>query len=151
MPNPLDPLLDFGVDLSDVVTRIEGLGYFVSVRDIQAATQAIQDEIVLPPAAFVSVANETAEANRLIGGHRQRVNVTLSVIFAEQVQRAAGDTRDTVELVRKALMRQLVGWKPRNAEAALEYDRYLLRGMTDNVIWCEVLFRTSYAYTVATA
>ncbi len=147
MADPIDPLLDFAVDLESVRDRVAALGYFVSVRDIQAATEAIVDEIVLPPAAFVSVAAETAERNNVIGGHSQRVTVTLSVLFAEQVQRAAADTRDRVELTRKAVMRQLIAWTPRNAAASLEYDRYLLKGMSGNVIWCEVLFRTSYRFT----
>lgn len=144
MIDPLDPL-NFAIDLNTVVDRVAALNYFLSVQDIQAATEAIQDEYFAPPAAFVSIASETAQPNKLIGGgHRQQVSVTLSVLFAEQVQRAAGDTRDQVEQTRKAVIRQLIAWVPGNAERGLEYDRYLLRGMTGNVIWGEVLFRTTY-------
>lgn len=142
-----DPLA-FAVDLESVRARFEALSYFLAVLDIQAATEAIQEEIARPPMAFVSVASETAEANKLIGGHSQRVFVTLSVLFCEQVARAAKDTRDAMERTRKAVIRQGMAWTPEGAEKALEYDRYLLRGMSGGVIWGEVLFRTSYRVTV---
>ena len=139
--------LDFAIDLSTVVERLEQLTYFVSVGDIQAATEAIEDEYFQPPAAFVSIASETAQPNRFIrgsGAHSQEVDVVLSVVFAEQVERAAADTRDRVELTRKAVIRQLIGWTPGRAGRARDYDRYLLRGMSGRVVWGECLFRTRY-------
>lgn len=143
--------LDFAVDLQSVCDRLKLLAYFSTVRDIQAASMAVQgDEIALPPAAFVSVASETAEANKTMGAPgsiSQRVTVTLSVLFCEQLARAAKDTSDRVELTRKAVIRQLIGWTPDGAGKALEYQRYLLRGVSGRVIWGEVLFRTSYRLT----
>lgn len=142
-----DPL-DFAVDLDDVRERIKVLRYFLTVDDIETASRAIEAENAAPPAAFVSIQSETAEANKTIGGHSQRVSVSLSVLFCEPLARSDRETRDVMERTRKALIRQLVAWTPRNAGKALQYERYLLRAVGAGLIWGEVLFRTEYRLTL---
>lgn len=139
-----DPLLDFAIDLDDVRERIKGMGYFLSVEDVESASIAIQEENARTPAAYVSIASESGQEIRSTVGHSSRVAVTLSVLFSQQAALATGETRDAIETTRKSLIRMLYGWTPKGAEKALEYDRYLIRGYGVGVIWAEVLFRTSY-------
>lgn len=141
-----DPLLDFGVNLDSVVDRLKALKYFVDVSDIEAATVAIEEVRGLPPAAFVSVASETAERNKLIGGHAQRVTVSVSTLFCIKAASRLGDRRHATDRVKRAVMRQLVNFKPEGALDALQYDRFLMRGIIDGLIWGEVLTRTSYRF-----
>lgn len=143
-----DPLLDFAIDLDDVRERIRGMNYFLSVEDAESAAIAIQEENARPPAAFVSVASETAAPNKTIGGHSQEVSVVLSVLFSQQLALASGETRDAIEETRKAIIRLLTAWTPKGAGKALEYERYLIRGYGVGVIWAEVLFRTRYRLTI---
>lgn len=146
--------LAFGVDLTDVRDRLDALSYFVVVEDLRAASEILAADDgfgFVPPAAFVSVASESADRDRMIrgaGGHAQRVNVTLSVLFAESDARADRKGDDQVEETRKAIIRQLIFWTPNRAAAALQYDRYLLRASGNGLVWGEVLFRTSYRLSV---
>lgn len=143
-----DPLLDFAIDLDDVRERLKGLGYFNDVQDAESAALAIQEENGRPPMAYVSVASETAEKNKTIGGHSQRVSVVLSVLFSQQLALGTGETRDAIEETRKSIIRLLTAWTPKGAGDALNYERYLIRGYGVGVIWAEVLFRTSYRLTI---
>jgi hypothetical protein len=139
-----DPL-DFAIDLDDVRARVEQLGYFLSVSDILDASEALDETLpAQPPAAFVAVSREKAEPNRLIGGHRQRVRVLVSVMFVESTSRLDRRAKDQLERARKALIRQLIGWKPRNAQDALEYDNYRVVTVGGGLAWGEVAFATSY-------
>jgi hypothetical protein len=143
--------IDFGIDLEDVRKRFLGMGYFLSVTDIQAASEALSDPDAfgfLPPAAFVSIASETAEPNKTIGGHAQRVNVLLSMLFAIPSARADREADDEVEQVKRAVIRMGVAWKPKGAGAALDYSRYVLRATGGGLVWGEVLFSTSYQLRV---
>jgi len=142
-----DPL-DFAVDLDDVRDRLLLLQYFVSVTDVADAVQAIEDFPAVPPAAYVSIASETAQPNQLIGGHAQRVLTTISVLFCEQAARQDRDTRDRMEATRKAIIRQLIAWTPNRAAGPLQYARYLLRASGDGLVWGEVLFSTSYRVSI---
>lgn len=143
-------VLDFGVDLASVRDRLTALSYFLTVEDIRAANEILSagDGFAFqPPAAFVSTASETAERDRIMsgaGGHAQRVNVTISVLFAEASARFDRGVDDQIELTRKAITRQLLYWTPAGASSAMQYDRYLLRAQGAGVVWGEVLFRTSY-------
>lgn len=140
-----DPALDFGVDLDSVRDRVMTLSYFNGATTIQDGTLAIENVSVLPPWAFVSVARETAEPNRTAtGAKRQRVAVTISILFAVPAERADGETGDVVEEARKAVIRILLAWTPRGAEKALEYQRYQLRATGDGLVWGEVLMGTEY-------
>jgi len=134
-----------GVDLESVRDRVQTLGYFLTVLDVQKATQALEQEIAFnPPAAFVSTVSETAEKNTVIGGWKQRVEVVVSVLFALAAERMAGDESDEAEQVRKAVRGILTAWTPGGADTAFQYDRYLIRGTGGGLVWGECLFRTSY-------
>lgn len=141
--------LAFAVDLNSVRDRLATLSYFLSVQNIQDATNALEHLDALPPAAFVSTARETAEKNKVIGGHSQRVSTTISVLFCVPAERAADDAADVVEETRKAVIRILLGWTPAGAGDPLNYERYLLRATGDGLIWGEVLMTTSYRLTLA--
>lgn len=142
--SPVDPSTIFGPDFDAIRDRIASLGYFVTVTDIQSAAMAIEDSLGVPPMAFLSTASETAEPNKTIGGHAQRVTARLSVLFAIGTERAAHDGKDASEQLRKALIRLLIGWTPPGALGPLQYDRYLVRSVGDGLFWGEVLFVTSY-------
>ncbi len=144
-----DPTLDFGPDLDHVRRRVADLSYFNSVTDLQAATVAIVEMNALPPAAFVSIASETAEPNKLVTTISQRVNVTISTLFCVPVERASGCAGDEMDETRRAVIRILLGFTPDRAEKPLEYDRFLLRVSEDGLIWGEVLMRTCYRLGLA--
>lgn len=144
---------NFGVSLSDIRARMALLNYFTSIQDIQAGTQAFEGLAPFrPPAAFVSIANESFEPNRYAsGGHGQRASATVSILFCLQADRADDATNDEVEEVRKAVLAALRGYQPGGALKALESFRYQIRLIADGLIWGEWLFRTSYDLpTVAT-
>jgi hypothetical protein len=141
-----DPIDLGGIDLVDIRDRLRGLSYFNSVSDIQSAAQLIEGDIsFLPPAAFVMVESEGFDKNRYAaGGHAQRGNVTISVLFCTPSQRAADDISDEVEQARRAVRDILRGYKPAGAMVALDAFRYRIRLIGDGLIWSEWLFRTSY-------
>lgn len=140
-----DPLV-FGVDLDSVVARLKALDVFVSVSDIEAATVAIEEAKAIPPMAFVSVASETAEPNKTIGGHSQRVTVVVSTLFCIKAYRRDDESRHATDLMRRTVIRQLTAWKPEGAERGLNYNRFLMRGIIDGLIWGEVLTSTVYRF-----
>jgi hypothetical protein len=141
-----DPLSLSGVDLAEVRDRLTQLDFFLSVTDIQAATQVIEGDLSFtPPAAFVSIPNETFEPNRYAaGGHGQRGIVTISVLYCIPSQRAADDVSDEVEQAKRAVRDILKAWTPKGAGKPLDLYRYAIRLNSDGLIWPEWLFRTSY-------
>jgi hypothetical protein len=140
-----DPALEFAVDLDSVRDRVATLGYFNGVTTIQDGTSAYENLDLLPPWAFVSVASEKASPNKLQGGgHRQRVAVSLSILFAVPAERADKKAGDEVEDARKAVIRILLAWTPGRAIKACEYERYQLRASGDGLVWAEVLMGTEY-------
>jgi hypothetical protein len=142
---PLDPTLEFAVDLASVRDRVAALSYFNAVEAIQDATNVFEQFSVVPPAAFVSVARESAEPNRMATGPiSQRVTVDLSTLFAVPAERRDGGTGDEVEATRLAVIRILHGFTPTRALKPLEYVRYQLRATGDGLVWGEVIMRTVY-------
>ncbi len=142
----LDPINLEGVDLADIRDRLRGLKFFNVVEDIQSAAQIIEGDISFnPPAAFVMIESESFEKNRYAsGGHGQRSNVIISVLYCIPSQRAANDLSDEVEQAKRAVRDLLKGWKPNGAQTALDAFRYKIRLISDGLIWSEWLFRTSY-------
>lgn len=144
-----DPALDFAIDLDSVRDRVATLDYFNGVTTIQDGTSAYESLDLLPPWAFVSVASEKASSNKLVGGIRQRVAVSISILFAVPAERADGKTGDEVEDARKAVIRILLAWTPGRAIKACEYERYQLRASGDGLVWGEVLMGTEYFLSAA--
>lgn len=140
--------LNFAVDLESVRDRLSSLKHFNSVTNLQAAANALENMNALPPAAFVSIVSETAEPNKVVGGHSQRVTASVSVLFCVAAESASDSAGDELEETRRAVIRILIGWTPVNAEAAFNFDRYLLRAQGDGLIWGEVLMRTRYRLTL---
>lgn len=144
-----DEALNFAVDLDSVRDRLRQLSYFNSVTTLQEATLDLENMAVLPPAAYVATASETAEPNKLIGTISQRVTTRISTLFCVPAERADEKTRDELEDARKAVIRILLGWTPDGAEKALAYDRFLLRASRDGLLWGEVLMLTTYRLGLA--
>lgn len=140
----LPPELDFGPKLDDVAARLNTLSYFNSVQPYIAAVMAIEDGIAHPPAAYVSISSETAEPNRLIGGHGQRVTLQISILFCVKSENASGDADDALDRTRRAVIRLMMGWAPPGAEKALDFVRYGIRASGDGLVWAEAVFGTSY-------
>jgi hypothetical protein len=137
--------LDFAINLGSVRDRLVALEYFLSVTDILAASEALDDTVpASPPAAFVAVSRESAEPNKLIGAHAQRVNATLAVLFVESAARFDRSAKDQLERTRKAVIRQLVAWTPDGAGHPLNYVGYRVAGMDDGLVWGEASFATSW-------
>lgn len=139
-----DPL-DFGVDLSTVVERVEALQYFATVADIIAATEALDADVpASAPAAFVAISDERARPNRYDGGHTQEVDCDLTILFVESSARFARDTKDVVDTTKRALIRQFIGWQPDGAGKPLDYVRYRVVQTGGGFVWAEVVFTTRY-------
>jgi hypothetical protein len=141
---PVDPATLFGPDFVAIRDRLATLGYFVTITDVLNAANAIEESEGVPPAAFVSTAAETGQPNKLVGGHAQRVAVRLSILFVVGTERAAHDTKDVTEQLRKAIIRLFMGWVAPGTDSPMNYDRYLPRAMGEGLFWGEVLFTTSY-------
>lgn len=143
-----DPL-DFGVDLSTVRDRLNGLSYFLSVTDILEASEALDETLpASPPAAFVGVSSERALPNKLIQGHAQHVDVQVEVLFVELAARFDRNARDRMERTRKAIIRILLGFRPRNAERNLGYVDYRVVSIGNGLAWGSVTFSTSYRLSI---
>lgn len=139
-----DPL-DFGVDLSTVVERVEALQYFATVADIIAATEALDADVpASAPAAFVAISDERARPNRYTGGHDQEVDCDLTILFVESSARFARDTKDVVDTTKRALIRQFIGWQPDGAGVPLDYVRFRVVQIGNGFVWAEVVFTTRY-------
>jgi hypothetical protein len=142
--DPVDPATLFGPQLQPIRDRVAELGYFRTVADAQDAVNAIEEAQGLPPMAFVQVVTERASRNRTMGRHGQRVACGISILFAIASDRAAGDTGDMAEQLRKAIIAKMIAWTPPGAAEALDYDRYLVRSIANGLYWGEVVFATSY-------
>jgi len=143
-----DPL-NFGVDLRDVRERLERLAYFLSVTDVLDSAEALDDTLpASPPAAFVGVSSERAEPNRMIQGHSQRVDCDVAILFVESAARMDRAAKDQLERTRKAVIRQLVAWKPKGTDKALDYLRYRVVKIGDGKVWAEVSFSTAYRLSI---
>lgn len=144
-----DPETLFGVDLSAVRDRLETLSYFTGVQDIQGGAEALSGLTAFrPPAAFVSIARESYEPNRLAsGGHAQRATTIISVLFCVPSTRADRGDGDEVEQARKVILALLKGWMPPGAAKPLEAVDYRVRLIAEGLVWGEWQFRTSFDAT----
>jgi hypothetical protein len=141
--------LEFAIDLDEVRDRLRGLKYFTSVETLQEANLDPAEMSGIPPMAFVAVASETAERNKLIGTLAQRVTVRISTLFCIPAERADENARDELDEARRAVIRILLGWTPTRALDWLEYDRFLFRASRDGLLWGEVIMSTSYRLELA--
>lgn len=148
MPDPIDPALDFAIDLASVRDRVAALRYFLSVTDVLEASEALDRTLpARPPAAFVGVSGETALPNKVIGGHHQRVNVSVAILFVESAARADRRSTDQLDRTRKAVIRQLVAWQPRGAERGFNYVGYRVVTIGEGLAWGEATFEAPYLLT----
>ncbi len=146
MTTPLNIETDFGINLKDIRDRIDALGYFLSVQDLQEYSQAVEGLVAFkPPAAFVSIGGESYEKQRYAaGGRGQRGTVLVSVMSVIMAQRGAKDAGDEVEQVRRGVAAILTGFKPGGAQKGLSPMRYAPRKVGDGLIWFEWIFETSF-------
>lgn len=141
------------IDLSDVREQVRaidapivpGVPGFLTTSDWSSATDAIDNGNGAPPAAYVSLAREQAEPNRLSsGGRAQRVRSTVSVLFCLPSERADDERADPVEIARGSIIAKLIGFTPRGAVKGFDYAGWGLRAEGDGLVWGEVLFATSW-------
>lgn len=140
----------FGLDLASVRTKLVGLGYFLSVTDVLAATEALDESLpASPPAAFIGVATETAGPNRVMGSGKlsQRVDVVLSVLFAESASRFDRAAEDQVDATKRKVVGALLGWKPTGVERQLNYRGFRVVSVGGGLAWGEVLFGSTFLLT----
>jgi hypothetical protein len=130
------------VDLESVRQRVKDTGMFRRVEDVRALSDALENPGAVLPAAFVVMPSESADANRLSGGHRQKINARVSVAFVLKAQ--GGSRSDEVEALRSVLKSNLAGFQPDGAEHGLSYVSSSIRGIARGFVWTEVMFSTSY-------
>lgn len=148
----LDPALDYAVDLDTVADQLKTLGYFLEVQGILATGEALEGRIAArPPAAFVAVQSERAIRNQVIGGHSQHFDVEIGVVFVEQSGRrkdAVTDrAMDQLEITKRAVVRILMGFTPRNAQQPLDFLSYRPISLGGGFAWGQCTFATTYRYT----
>lgn len=155
MADPIDPALDYSVDLDSVADRLRLLNHFTDVQGVLAGSEAMEDVVpARPPAAFVGVASETGRPNQTVGGgHSQHIDVVLAVLFVEQSARLKSEANaraiDPLEITKRGVIRQLIGWTPRNAQQPLNFVGYRPIALGDGLAWGEARFSTSYRLTTA--
>jgi hypothetical protein len=143
------------IDLSTIRAELRGIttvldqgypqGGFLSVSDWSSASDAIENGNAVPPAAYVSLAREAPDPNRLSsGGRAQRVRSQISALFCLAAERADDERADPVEIARGSIIQKLTGFVPGGAVEALSYAGYALRAEGDGLVWGEVLFSTSW-------
>jgi hypothetical protein len=120
-------------------------GGFLTVSDWSSASDAIEHGDAVPPAAYVSLARETPDPNRLSsGGRAQRVRATISTLFCLGAERADDERTDPIEVARGSIIQTLVGFVPGGAVDALDYAGYQLRAEGGGLVWAEVLLSCSW-------
>lgn len=134
------------IDLKDIRDRVQNLDIFLSVEDTISAAEAMETFNAPPPAAFVSTSAERARPNELATGHRQRVDQTVSVLWALGAERAHRDG-DPMEEVKGKLLTSLVAWQPKGSAKPLEYVSYGVRFIGEGLIWGEILLVGAYHIT----
>src|SRR3712207_6508185 len=92
-----------GIDLASIRTRVRDSGLFMQVHDVLTLAQAVNNPGSFANQAFVVLTTESAEPNRTMGAHRQRISARLSIAFVLQAQTTARDRSDVVEATRKTL------------------------------------------------
>ena len=99
----------------------------------------------LRPAAYVLPSRETAEANRRVGAHSQRVTEEFTVALAlGNLSDARGDAAAReLETLMAATRAALAGWIADADHTAVDYVRGQLLGLRDRVVWWGQTFRTA--------
>jgi hypothetical protein len=145
---PFDPPLDFGIDLASIRDRVRDLGYFNAVETVERALLAFEGLGVLPPAAFVSTASESAVRLGTIGGpETYRVTTDISTLFCIPAEQRDDGALDIIEKARRSVMIQLVNWTPEGAETPLRYRRWLIKAVAEGLIWGEVITFADWRFT----
>lgn len=123
------------------IDTIPDTGHFVSVSDWSSATDAMEHGCGgFLPQAFVVLADEKADANRLATGRAQRITSTVSILFVIASDRADGERTDAIEVTRGSIIQRMVGFVPGGAVSGLSYAGYALRAEGDGEVWGEVRF-----------
>lgn len=131
------------IELADIRDRVKATCLFRRVEDVLAMADALENPGSQLPAAFVVMPSESADASRTMGAHRQKIIARISVAFVIQAQ-SMSNRNDEVEALRSCLKANLAGWQPGGAEHALSYVSSNIRGISRGLVWCEVMFSTSY-------
>jgi hypothetical protein len=137
------------IDLLSIRTRVKESGMFTQVRDVLSLADAVNNPGANLKTAFVVLSQESAEANRTMGVHRQRVSARISVAFPLQAQTIAMDRSDEVEAMRSTLKNHLAGFVPTGAETGLDYASSRIQSIARGFVWVELLFDCRYLFTPA--
>jgi hypothetical protein len=134
------------IDLASIQQRVKTCGLFVQVHDVESLADAVRNPGSYAKQAFVVLPKETAEPNKLMGGHRQRVSARIAVSFNVQAQAIAPHRHALVEPLRSAVKNWLAGWTPTGAETALDYAYSDISSIQNGFIWVNVFFDCKYLF-----
>lgn len=140
------------MNVDSIMERISAgdLGFKTVAASLTLA-DALNDGRARYPAAFVVVPTDRAEPSRLTGRQRQRITSRVPVVIGVK---AAGldvaGTRDQVGALKRAVIDCLAGWRPVDADTALDYLSADLRQIADGMVWIEVAFQCQWYLTVMT-
>lgn len=137
------------IDLGTIRKRVNSSGLFTQVRDVLSLADAVNNPGANLKTAFVVLTQETAEPNRTMGAHRQRVAARISVAFPLQAQTVGMDRSDEVEAMRSTLKNHLAGFVPDGAETGLDYASSRIQSIARGFVWVELMFDTKYIFTPA--
>lgn len=138
------------VDLQTIRDRIRELQAFRLVGDAANLADVLANPgNIGEGVAYVIAPSESAEPNKLAGVHRQRIGVTISVVYIVKAQRIGAIKTDMVEALRRTLRQKLMGFLPDGAETPLNYVSSNIRALGDAFVVTEMLFATSYQDTPA--
>ena len=143
------------IDLNDVRARVHGLlGFegqplFLSVEDSVSGAEAMEQFTATPPAAFVTIAGETAAPSKHMGRHEQTVLATVSILWALAAERADEDRADPMEEAKRQVILGLAGWRAAGAMDAFNYSSFSVRFIGEGLMWGEALFRARYFLSIA--
>ena len=139
------------MNVDSIGERLRAAGIFKTVAASLTLADALNDGRARYPAAFVVVPSDRAEPGRTIGRQRQRVTSRVPIVIG--VKAAGPDingARDEVGALKLAVIDCLAGWKPDDADTALDYLSADLRQIADGMVWIEVAFQCAWYLTIAT-
>jgi hypothetical protein len=131
---------------------IEKLKTIAALRHVSGAlslTDAIENQAVPLPAAYVLPAAETAFPDRAFGNSLINQIIQVDIAVAIGISTTAivpAGFVDPVDYLKTAVRDCLVGWTPPGANTFFEFSRYELLGLAPGEAWIQLFFNTQISY-----
>lgn len=128
---------------------IAQLGLVTALKRVAGAASfaAAQVDAIVTPSAYVLPMTDTASPNRMLSGAvEQRVSERFAVVLAITNARdpRGSAANDDLEVIRSAVMGNLLGWQPAGGYDPIEYGGGRMLALANFILWWQMEFTTAY-------